>query len=175
MPISKQNRKAREESRKRTDAKIEEYERTGGFIYWRDQPNILHVPYGWLTTWQLKLGRLTFREDTDTITDQKWWVRQDPRSNEVHSRKQQTSFLDSQGNKVYVHEDRYTEHQYDLMRVSIWYMMEQGWRPKEVYQLLIHPSIDFPQLPGQTPLTPRKIHQWKMIYRAHLSRGFLWP
>jgi hypothetical protein len=177
LPRKRKNdqRKSRVESRIRTEGKIKAHEDKGGFIYWRDQPQILHVPYGWLTRYQLETKKIRFIEQTDTITDKKWWVRQDPGSHMIHTKKPQTSFLDSEGNKIYVHEDRYTEEQYDLIRVAVWYMIVKEWKARWVYELLTHPDVGFPQLPGQTPLTARKVHVWKMVYRAYLSRGLLWP
>lgn len=83
--------------------------------------------------------------------------------------------LDKDGNRVMVEELRYSEYQYDLMRVSLWLMTEHGWNSREIYALLTGPELTFGEAPGQTPLSTRKIASWRMMHGTMKRKGLLWP
>lgn len=175
MGTSRRVRRDTEVRKARVAAKIKWWEENGGFIYWRDRPGYIYLPYGSLTGNKLKNKAkydFSYAPQYDPLSDQVWLAQNT--AGEINLRKNMTDWHDEEGKRWRVMEDRYTSYQYDLIRVALWYMMN-GWNCKEVYELLIHPSIAFPLLPGQTPLVPTKIQSWKMIYVANLTRGFIWP
>lgn len=170
---SRKEQRANIERQRRSAAKIKWWEENGGFVYWRDKPGTIHVPYGTLSGRKAKEKKLTFVVQYDNQSQQEW-LAQLSQFGEIHIRKHKTVKKMEDGKYVGVAEDRYTEDQYDLIRVALWYL-NNGWKAKEVYVLLTHPSIAFPLYPGQTPLTAAKIRSWKLMYVSNLTRGFLWP
>lgn len=161
------NRWYRKRRRVNADKNIAEWKKKG-FTYWRDaSPDTrIYCEYG-------SLGGYKYKEITDALTGEKWLAHVSSRG-ELHTRTRNRYFYDAEDRRIQMHELPYSEAQYDTIRVCVW-LMYHGYKPKEIYELLKHPSIGWTHGPGQTPLSGRKIHTWKETHRSFLARGLLWP
>lgn len=155
------NRKTRK--REETDRKIH---KQGELKHWLEveNPRIVHLPYG---TYNHR-----FLPQFDVISGQPWMAYYD-RVLSIWPKK--TSWLIG-GRQIQYKELRYTLEQYRLIAWACW-RMENGWSPREVFQIMVHPEneLRWTVLPGQTPLTSRKVHAWRRFRRNMMTRGLMWP